>query len=59
MEGLFKDGYINYDVKTMLYIAAVIELTPTTGKELTTACGDEIKTYAPCFRHVNLLLGIN
>ena len=55
MKELFKDGYINYDVKTMLYIAAVIELALTTSEELTSTCGDKIETNAPCFRHVNLL----
>ena len=59
MKELFKDGDINDEVKAILYVTAIIKLALTTSEELTSTCGDEIKTYTPCFRHVNLLLGIN
>jgi len=59
MKELLKDGDINDEVKAMFYITAIIKLALTTSEELTSTCGDKIETNAPCFRHVNLLLGIN
>lgn len=59
MKELLKDGDINDEVKAMFYITAIIKLALTTSEELTSTCGDKIETNVPCFRHVNLLLGIN
>jgi len=56
MKELFKDRYINDEVKTILYVTAIIKLALTTSEELTSTCGDKIETNVPCFRHVNLLL---
>jgi hypothetical protein len=55
MKELLKDGDINDEVKAMFYITAIIKLALTTSEELTSTCGDEIKTYVPCFGHVSLL----
>jgi len=55
MKKLFKDRNINDKVITTFYVCIVVKRSFATGEELIAACGDEIKTYVPCFGHVSLL----